>query len=303
MKNEGHDEADTTAAAAKADETKPAEAKSEKDAPGREVTGNPEVAEIKEPTAEEKAEAEAEAAKSFEAGYKGEPVPDKAAEPVKPAVVVDEDFVNGVVGKEASAVRAEFAKLRDTLFGKIGEANRSLKDLQARGTLKITKDKLKRVSEQYGDELADVLAQDLSEALGSAAAAPATAPAAAAAQDEALKTMLGDLEHRITMDVERKALKRQHKDFYDVIETEPFKAWLEQQPEDVRAEWPQSMDSDWLGERMTEYKKHQEALKRAADKNKRLETSIQPKGTKPAPVGMSDNDAFTEGFRSARGGR
>lgn len=185
--------------------------------------------------------------------------------------------------------KEEFTKTRDTLFGKLGEVNRTISNLQGQSGGKLTPEAFKSISERLGPEVAEAMAKDL------AGVVPSGQPIDL---DEKIKPHLEKVRAEMQLEFERRSLLRQHKDFYEQANTPEFQLWLNQQDEDTRKQWPESIDSDWLGEKMTDFKSWRDGLAKKQEKQKRLEQAIAPVGTQAVQAGMSDEDAFLAGFKS-----
>jgi hypothetical protein len=258
----------------------------------------------------------------FEAGFKGahaaeapatteaaDPPPPKEEEPAAPAkdpestptvAGLPETQIRELLAKvtQVDAFREEFAKTRDTLHGKIGELNRTLQSLQnappGKAGVKVAKEAFKKISELWGEEAASALADDLAGLLPQAAAADA------GPSDEAFNQKLEALKREVTMDVERRYLLRQHRDFYEQIQTPEFKLWLATKPADEQQKFGESIDADYLAEQMAAFKKHRSDLERTQEKTRRLEQAVHPRGTQAPDTGLSDEAAFEAGFYGTR---
>lgn len=239
-----------------------------------------EVTQSEKPEVEAKPEGEQQTAQEVE-------------QPETPTVAgLSEQQVRELLAKasQVDSLREEFTKTRDTIFGKFGELNRNLQTIQkapatAAGA-KLTKEALKNIAERLGPEAAEAIANDLSGAI--------TAPEID--WDERLKPHLDRVRAEMQVEMERRALLKEHKDFYQQKDTPEFQLWMNQQPEDVRTQWVESIDADWLGGKMTEFKTWRDGLIKRQEKKQRLEEAITPTGTQAAQAGISDEDAFLAGF-------
>lgn len=210
---------------------------------------------------------------------------------------IPEEQVRSLLSKmaEFDSFREEFSKTKDTLFGKFGEINRTVQSLQKAPTAaagaKFTKEAFKHVS-GFSDEMAEALAEDLSSVIP------------AGVKPDELEAMLAErlekTRHEITMEMERKALLRQHRDFYDQTATPEFKLWFNQMKPEDQATFSESGDADYLAEQMTAFKKWRESLSKKQQQKSRLEEAVHPQGTVVSSGALTDEQAFEQGFYGKR---
>lgn len=198
--------------------------------------------------------------------------------------------------QRVTELEQELTRTRDGLYGKIGEVVRNQKGKS------ITKESLKRVSEVYGEEMAAALAEDLSGAsLGSTSNIEELLAEKLKERDEQWNQRFEGAREEFSREQERKALLRQHKDFYEQIKTPDFQLWVGQQDEATRKEFQESWDSGWLAEKMGDFKKWKSAIENKQAKKAELEKAVQPRGTQRVSGAMTAEQAFAAGFKSVSG--
>lgn len=209
---------------------------------------------------------------------------------------VSDDQLRELLAKAAQfdALKDDLAKTRDTLHGKIGELNRTMQEKlkatpQGAAVGKLGKDALKNVGE-LNAQLAEALGKDLG-----ALQAPDVD------LDEKLNPRLSELEQKLLMQIEQRALLRQHKDFYEQIKTPEFQIWSAQQSTEDQQEFNKSIDSDYLAGKMSAFKTWRASLDKKQEKQRRLEQAVKPTGTQVADGAVTDEQAFEQGFKGVRG--
>lgn len=260
-------------------------------------------------------------------------VPEQAPEQIAPHVPTLEERL--------AAIEANFPAVKqglDSLAGRVGGINRTLQERlnqittspQATAAMKVTADKLKKLSADY-PELAASLAEDLSEILSSvprATAAPSLDPA-----------LVEEIKHSVLMETERKALGREHPNWeQDIalkdemgralrdpsgryIPSQVFIEWLNSKPDTFKNAFMGGIDADFLSNGLKDFKAYRSArqgqvpaqpaptaspasaAQAPGNKQARLAAAITPRGVS-APVGtasLSEDDAFVSGFKSVRG--
>lgn len=191
----------------------------------------------------------------------------------------------------------------DKLFGKHGEVNRTLQQLQARaeagGPVEITEEDMAELAEDY-PELAEKQLKVWQRVL---AKHPGTASAAPQVDVEALSTGIRD---ELRTEFEERLIKHAHRDFVDVVQSQDFNLWMTSQLNEAdRNTLVASKDADLIIDRLDQFKSWQEAAaKQAKQKQKRLEGAVTPRGdSSPLPTTQSEEEAFAAGFNSVRAGR
>lgn len=101
---------------------------------------------------------------------------------------------------------------------------------------------------------------------------------------------------------ERAFVRLKYPDWRDTVKSPEFKAWFETQPDDVKALAASDSGNDavkMLDAFKTNREQSEDARKR---KQKRLEGNLTPMGSgAPPDTGISDDEAFSRGFKRARG--
>lgn len=194
------------------------------------------------------------------------------------------------------------------LHGRYGELKSALtKKAEPR---KLTRDQLKRVADEYGEEYADALAADLSEVLTSPAQVDIEGLVKAAlAEREA------EIEQRVTAKMERAAeerfLNKEQPGWRDIMTSQDFSLWESLQPESVIKPLQEAFTTKPYSEAVVGalnafngWKTEREA--RLA-RRRELERAVIRKGNGAAGAGkktgmMSAADAADAAYRDARGG-
>jgi hypothetical protein len=185
----------------------------------------------------------------------------------------------------------------EKVFGKFGEVQRNLQTLQSQKSsgVRLNPESFKRMREEF-PEMVDLLTADLSEALEGASGQASIDPTAI---ESIVSERLSAKEREIEEAMERRWLKRQHKDWEDVIRSDDFMLWgqNELQPE----EWQSllaSRDSEYISDGLTRFKEWRDrAVKAKESKQKRLEAAITPKGgVVPGTSVQSEEEAFAKAF-------
>jgi hypothetical protein len=101
---------------------------------------------------------------------------------------------------------------------------------------------------------------------------------------------------------EVKLLTMMHKDWETVVREPEFDTWKSALPDEERKILDDGWDAIKIGERLTAFKEWKSKSAQVKVSNqRRLEAAVTPRTTaRSAPV-MTDDDAFMEGFKSARG--
>lgn len=268
------------------------------------------VEQVIEPTEQSAADAAADFESGFQAVMTGEEPahrePDR--DPGEHAAVDLEkvekaqEVINSLSREEIEALingRAESIESR--VFGKIGEFNRTLQQLQQSqpGQTKLEAEKLKRLRE-IDPEFADAIAADLSEALVVGSSQPAI-------DENAVRNFVGSAMNSLAQEYEAKLLTVAHPDWKEVATSDEFQAWLGKKPAEEQQSFNSTWDSTYLARVFNEYKRglaSDEQKTTEKSNRSRLQRSAMPsKNAAPAPAGASasEEDAFLAGFNAVRG--
>lgn len=197
----------------------------------------------------------------------------------------------------AEQLEQQLAKVHDRAFGKIGELQQKIEALKTKTTGLSPRAK-ERLANEF-PELAEMLFDDDGDS---------------AAQQQSVKQPESgqqleqpDLREELSREFEKKLLKREHKDWEQVVASGEFKTWLNTQPADVQQTFVSTWDSTYVADKLTEYKefakKQEEDRKEKQTKQKRLENAITPKSSnsRQRPPGYDldeENAAMEAAFRS-----
>jgi hypothetical protein len=190
-------------------------------------------------------------------------------------------------------------------FSRYGELNRTIQNMQQRsGGVQLNAAALKRMSGEY-PELAEMLASDLNDALSGmgGASQPAFDPSIIETE---VQGRIADVRIGLEQDMEKRLLKREHRDWESVVSSDDFKLWRAnvlpaEESERLGASW----DSEFISDKLTEFKewKSQAGAKTVTKENKqkRLESAVTPRGDAGGPPALNEDEAFLAGFKNARG--
>lgn len=194
----------------------------------------------------------------------------------------------------------------EKVFSKLGEFNRTIGELkqhaQSSSGVKLSADKLKRLSSEF-PEMAQMIAEDLSEALQGAGGsqAPAFDPSQV---DQLVSDRLSAVEKKINEEMEKRWLKRQHRDWESVVQSDDFNLWKDNVlPKDEADQLNGSWDADYISEKLTDFKSWRDKAKQSKEtKQKRLEAAIAPKGEAAGHGSAMDEEAaMAAAFKAVRG--
>lgn len=253
--------------------------------------------------------------KTDDTATQGETREVKAEEPGEAAPLIGgltEEQWNAQIAKAIGPVREALAAENRKNFGQIGELNKAIKELReglaaGKPSRKITADLLKRVNEELPG-LGEALASDLSEILGAAEEKKDDAQASGQAfnEEKYFAEKVAPAIAKATADADRKAqaglLEYIHPDYAQVVNSEPFKAWL-------ATKTPQEQQAMLGAERAIEAAKAVSDFKAWAEKSKktketqqkRISAAVTPRGVPgDGPVSKDDEEAgFNEGWKKA----
>ena len=259
--------------------------------------------EVAEPVAEEVLEQEAVAPvdddAAFLAGFNGEDVQEPeevepVAEPVEPPKLFagyTEDQIRDVFAKvqEVDRLKEREAKVFGTL-GSLKQTIDNLRQQQPTATGAITKGQLKRLSAEF-PEMAEMLAEDLS----------GLSVQSGGFDSESVERVVSERMDRASKEYETKLLTVMHKDWRQVVQTPEFAVWKATLPENERDVLDNGWDAVSIGEGLSTFKEWKsKAAQSSASKKNRLEAAIQPRNSAKV-VTVTEDDAFIQGFKEARG--
>lgn len=202
----------------------------------------------------------------------------------------------------------EVDKLSDRIekaFGKHGEAMRAIQQLQQRqtGGVQLNASALKRLSSEF-PEMAEMLASDLSEALAGQSGGASQPSYDPDLIEQHLQGRVADVRAGLEQDMEKRLLKREHRDWETVVTSDDFKLWKDnvlnqEDSQKLGASW----DSDFISEKLDEFKawRNKSSVSKE-NKQKRLEAAVTPRGGSGQPSTIqSEEEAMFSAFKNARG--
>lgn len=233
---------------------------------------------------------------AFQAGYDaarsgGEPKPEP--EPPKLIAGFTEDQVKELLQK---AAEVDQLKARESkMFGTLGSLKQAIDAVRNQpqapqgGQVRIS-GALKRLSAEF-PEMAALLSEDLNEALQGQTQAGGI-------DQQAFRSEL----ERSSKDMETKLLTMAHKNWRQDVQTPEFAQWKGTLPPDELHIVNDSWDAVSVSAALDKFKEWRSAATQTKQvRQNRLEAAITPKGNRQPAPSMSDEDAFVQGFKSARG--
>lgn len=222
-------------------------------------------------------------------------------------------------------IAARFAELEGLksgqakVAGHIGDLRNRLQGQQAR---KITKDDLKKVASEFGDEYANALVEDLN-AIGFGGNVGPTQAEIDRLINERAQEIAGAQVASLEQKLSKREVLRVHKDADDHFVTvgadgkpivgkhaEAFRGWVAKLPPERQQEIATSWDADVMTAALTEFKQSQKApattsapaaAPAAAARASRVARAVAPRGNGNATP--PQGDAFEDSYWAARGGR
>lgn len=228
-------------------------------------------------------------------------VVEQESAPIEPVRIMPDDWAamnERVAGIDA--LKADLQREQSKVFGKVGEMNRLIQQMQQAnqqrtGDSQLTAANMRRLTEAgYGD-LAEMLAEDLR---GMPIGSQIDPSMIDARWQEKFAPQLEQIEQRH----EKKLLRIQHRDWESVVQSAPFNEWKATLPPGQREQLDNTWDSEVIASYLDAFKARQTAAAPAQAKQKpsvakRLEAAITPQGSpnqgKPA---LTEADAFRAGF-------
>lgn len=212
-------------------------------------------------------------------------------------------------GAKAAEARLnkEIKDLRDSAMGHVGQLRTALNAMRttAGQPTKVTKEQLKRISEEY-PELAPLLAEDLS-----ALVFGSTQTVDVEALQKAIQEKSSADIAKLTRDVNIKFLTRAHRDWRDLRNTPEFSEWKGTLPDAAQTFLDETDDGAALADAFDDFKAWKANGKKVPgtapapaadpgkkDKDKRLAANVEPRTSGSPPTGalLNDEDAFLAGF-------
>ncbi len=248
---------------------------------------------------------------AFEAGFSGEsedtteqgPQAEPEAEPQQPEEVaptqkvLTEDDVKAAVAQAVMSMRGDLTKVHDRVFGKVGELQMKLDNLRASAMI-AGKEQREKLKEEF-PELAEMLFSRAED----------SAPASATERNEPQRPTV-DVESVVNrriattqMELERRLLTRDHRDWEQVAGSPEFDAWKDRLPRQDRERLETTWDADFISSKLTEFKQQRDSTVRAAAesreaKKRRVEAAITPRGVASGQSADEDDEeaAMTKAF-------
>ena len=212
---------------------------------------------------------------------------------------VTEAQFNDLVSKANSVdtLKDEYTRKLDQAFGKIG----SIQQLLAQKQAETPTGQAVEISDDDLAELADFpeIAAGLKNAL-SKVAGKMRGTGQAPDLDSVIAQRFDSLKEETTVAVETKLLSRAHRDWKETIQTPDFQQWLSAKPQEFQTQLLSSVDSEFIGDALTEFKESRAAKpsSRTTARADRFAAAVNPKSAGGNPPGRSEDDEFEAGFSS-----
>jgi len=259
-----------------------------------------------------------EAQAAFEAGFnddrgeapvKSKPATEPQEKPADPLATLRaelekaaEEKAEAMLNARTAAIEQKHAAELRRIYGMIGEIKgKQMEAAKATGK-KLTPEALKRIRQNYGEDLA----RDLSEDLNEATAPPPEPPVDRSQIEREVLAKLGPQFQSVMakreQEVQNEIMSAIHEDWDKVLQSPDFKKWWFALPEDKRTQFD-SPKATVAAKAITEFKAQRDKAMKAAQANKtRLEAAVTPRGAAPPQTQMTDEDAFVAGFNSVNSG-
>ena len=211
-----------------------------------------------------------------------------ATEPAPPQYLSLEEFTAAL-----AAERAERQKMSDRVFGKVGELQQRLDAIK--GTAAGISPRAKERLAAEFPELAEMLFDGADE--------PAPQPPPVVATPPAMPQV-----DELSRTFERKLLKRDHRDWEQVVASPEFSEWKTTvlEPEDAVA-LNESWDADFVSAKLTQFKEWQQAQQQSPPppkpKPNRLDAAVTPRGIPRTGLASADDHDEEAAMLEAFGGR
>lgn len=181
------------------------------------------------------------------------------------------------------ALEAQITRVHDKAFGKIGELQQKIEAIKTRTTGLSPRAK-ERLAGEF-PELAEMLFDGADEP---------EPPQRPAQQDDVLVKIRAEREQE-KQEIERRLLKRDHRDWETVVASSTFKGWVGTLPPSEQQTLTNSWDADFVSAKLGEFKQWNAAQQAAAEekettKNKRLENAVTPRGVRGKSPGHDIDD-------------
>lgn len=235
-----------------------------------------------------------------------EPTPEPVAEP-EPAPEYAQITKTDYDALLAKAAQVDSLKSDiDRSFGKIGEMNRYLQQLQnqtpAGSKVEVPPETMAKLT-ALNDSFPEIIGPIIEAFSGIKGTGTTTQPTFDPAQfdaqiDARVKPSIEKIDSKVEQIVETRLLTKAHKDWRQVAEGTEFKTWVGKQPAEFVTQLNETWDSDFISDALTKFKNAQQTAKAtAAARQKRIEAAVTPRSTGGhAPAGNTDLDEFMAGF-------
>lgn len=241
---------------------------------------------------------------AFEAGFAGEPdISDNAKEKIEKELEFagfTEGQIKDLLGKAAEIDKIK--ELQSKAFGSLGSLKQSIDSLKNQQrpeatAVTLTKENFPDLTREF-PELAEMIVKGLNGALTGGVATPNPGQF-----EQIIESQLNSRLQPMQQQFESRVLTAMHPDWKQVAPTPEFAQWKQSLDPEVQQQLDSSWDAEFLGQAITAFKGWKnETAKAQQAKARKLESAITPKGGAKPPT-QSENDAFIQGFKEARGVR
>jgi len=191
-----------------------------------------------------------------------------------------------------------------TAFGKIGGIERTIQQLQSGQQVEIDQEDIDALREDF-PPLAAALEKIRSLRMLSGGGGIAPEQLEDMVQQR-IAPALESIDTRVNQSVQMHLLSEKHADWREVDKSPEFAAWVQQQPEDYRAQLvaaSTNYDSTFIGSAMTKFKQTRRTepdntgTDPASARRSRKEAAVTPRGS-GTPAASDPNDEFNAGFQT-----
>jgi len=223
--------------------------------------------------------------------------------PVKYAQITEDEYQSLLArAAQIDEIKAETGKKIDTAFGKLGEINRVIAQLQQSGQagapLSLTDEDLAELHKEF-PEIAAMTAKGLNRVLGRLGGG---APNVDALVQEKLAPALESVPQTVKALVSEELLQEKHGDWRAIVgapedSTNAFRQWLSQQPKERQSELNSTYDHRVISKAITDFNEARKKAEAADQRKSRLAAAVTPRSAPGNAQPLDDDESA--GFKAA----
>jgi len=195
-------------------------------------------------------------------------------------------------------VRELLEQNNQRVFGKLGELNRNVQQLQSApapqyqpANVPVTAESFEAIREEFGEDFAQAIAKDL-----------AKIPLALQQQgfdQRQIDVLVEQRTDALQKQFELKLLGIAHSDWRDIVNGNEFNEWKQKQTPEVMHALDNSWDSEFLSSKLSEFKQSMNKAKQITDARKsKLAAAAVPSSSGGSFDDSDLEDYFAQGFNS-----